>query len=127
MKRDSDGRRKARGHDVIRSVASDERNAALFYEVGNVGVIASESIGIRPGPQSRAPLPTTCVEKDDIACRHFHMLKLFHRLEGLAMNGRSRLEPPLRSSLPRQTRRIEEDGSSRERPFIARTSRRWKS
>ena len=99
------------GLNVVRSVVSDEGNAAFFYEVRNVGVIAGEPGGVRPRTQRGAPLPTARIEKDDVARRHLHVLQLFQGLEVFPMDGRSRLEPPLRSGLPRQARRIEEDGA----------------
>src|SRR5579862_6832684 len=39
------------------------------------------------------------------------MLQLFQSFEVFPMDGRSRIEPPLRSNLSRKTCRIEEDGS----------------
>jgi hypothetical protein len=59
--------RQAGGHDVVRPVASDEGNAALFEEIRNVGVISGEPGFPRPGAERGAPLPTPRIEKDDVA------------------------------------------------------------
>ena len=70
MKRVCDRRRKARGRDVIRSVASDERNAAFFYEIRNIGVIARESRGVRPGTHGGAALPSPlCARSENLSRR----------------------------------------------------------
>src|SRR5271169_2101677 len=81
MERVCDRRRKARGRNVVRSITSDERNAAFFYEICNIGVPARESRGVRPWTQRGAPLPSACVEKDNIAWRHFHVFQLFQGLQ----------------------------------------------
>src|ERR1700722_19070451 len=111
MKRDCYRRRKARGGDVARSIAADERNATFFYEVRYVGVIAGKSGGVRPSAQRGAPLPTARVKKNNVARRHLHVLQLFQGLEVFPMDGRSGFEPPLRGGLAWQPRPIEEDGS----------------
>jgi hypothetical protein len=59
--------RQTGGHDVVWPVASDEGNAPLFQEIRNVGVISGEAGFPRPGTERGAPLPTPCIEKDDVA------------------------------------------------------------
>ena len=83
----------------------------FLYEVSDIGVITSETHGIRPRTQRGAPLPTAGIEKHDVASGHFHTLQLLQGLEIFPMDGRSRIEPPLGSGFSRQTRRIEQDGS----------------
>src|SRR5262245_53335271 len=56
------------GHHVVWPVASDEGNAPLLQEIRNVGVIAGESGVPWPSAERGAPLPTPCIEKDDVAC-----------------------------------------------------------
>src|SRR6516225_1186727 len=102
MKRDSDRWRKTRGLNVVRAVAADERNATLLNKVGNIGMIARKSHGVRPRTQRSAPIPTTGVEQDHVTSRHFHALQFFQRFEVLTMDGCSGLDPSLRSRFPRQ-------------------------
>src|SRR5229473_3839216 len=88
------------GQDVVRPVACDEGNAPLFQEIRNVGVIAGEPGFPWPGAERGAALPTPRIEKDDVTCRHLHVLQLFQGLEVFAMDRRSRLQPPLSGGLP---------------------------
>src|SRR6266481_5062452 len=60
--------RQTGGHDVVWPVASDEGNAPLLQEIRNDGVIAGESGVPWPSAERGAPLPTPCIEKDDVAC-----------------------------------------------------------
>src|SRR5215471_568366 len=111
MQRIWDSCRQTCGRDVVWPVASDEGNATLFQEIRNVGVISCEPGFPWPRAERCAPLPAPRIEKDDVACRHRHVLQLFKGLEVFPMDRRSRLHPPLSSGLSRQECGIEQNGS----------------
>src|SRR6516164_7912695 len=111
MQRTRDRCRQTCRRDVVWPVASDEGNAPLFQEIRNVGVISGEPGFPWPSAERGAPLPTPRIEKDDVACRHRHVLQLFQGLAVFPMDRRSRLHPPLSSGLSRQECRIEQNGS----------------
>src|SRR6266481_8229830 len=68
MQRIWDRCRQTCGHDVVWPVASDEGHAPLFQEICNVGVISGEPDFPWPSAERGAPLPTSCIKKDDVAC-----------------------------------------------------------
>ncbi len=105
----TDALRQSRRRRIVRPIGRNKRHTSFLKEVRNVDVVTGKPFGVRPWTSRRAALPSARVEKNDIARRDLHALHFFQRLEIFPMNRGTWLQPTLRGSLPRQTRRVEQD------------------